>query len=167
MPNDTPDAWRSWITPSAPEVVRRYIEEIAPAERLSPAMLAELRAAAARGDEAAILRLIKAHLQLVVYRAKDYAGRDPDLLELIQQGNIGLVDAVGQLADKPSEIHLTEFVTAAIRASIERHLAETNQQLFGPIANNFPAISQEHMVGCADFRARRYYFQWGPMREWK
>jgi DNA-directed RNA polymerase sigma subunit (sigma70/sigma32) len=116
------DAWRSWIKPSSPDAVKRYIDEIAPAERLSATDLAEVVAAVALGDEAAKTRLLHAHLQFVVFIAGDYADRNVDLFDLIQEGNMGLIRAVDELGSLPADVAVIDYLNARIRATIEEWL---------------------------------------------
>jgi RNA polymerase primary sigma factor len=119
---DDPGAWSAWIGPAADEPVRLYIQEIGRVPRLSEAEQIDLRGRAVDGDQDATQRLIEAHLQLVVCIAKDYADRGLALLDLLQEGNIGLVRAVAKLTEIPPGVTFVDFATANIRQSIEERL---------------------------------------------
>jgi RNA polymerase primary sigma factor len=98
----------------------REIERVAP---LSDAELADLQQRATSGDEGAKQRLVEAHLQLVVSIVRDYADRGLDLLDLIQDGNMGLIRAVNKLDEIPAGMTLPDFAAVSIRASIDKRLA--------------------------------------------
>lgn len=115
----SPDAWRSWVNLKSPHLLRRYVDDIADAERLSPSELAEMTERVIAGDEQATERLLLAHLQLVVYIAKDYVGRSVDEIELIQQGNIGLIRAVDDLTKMPRDMDLIDYLSMAIRGAVD------------------------------------------------
>lgn len=78
------------------ELVRMYLREIGTIPRLSPEREAQLTAQVAQGDGLARSQLIEANLRLVVWVAKRYIGRGLALLDLIQEGNIGLLHAAQQ-----------------------------------------------------------------------
>jgi len=116
--NDDPTAWRAWIPDDAQEV-RLYVDEIGHLDRLSDAEQAQLLKSAAAGADDAKQRLIEAHLQLVVLIAKDYAGRGPSPLDLVQAGNMGLIRAVERLDATTSEVSFKDLAIPAIRQEIE------------------------------------------------
>ena len=107
---------------SADEPVRLYIQEIGRVPRLSEAEQIDMRGRAVDGDQDATQRLIEAHLQLVVCIAKDYADRGLALLDLLQEGNIGLVRAVAKLTEIPPGVTVIDFATANITQSVEERL---------------------------------------------
>jgi RNA polymerase primary sigma factor len=74
--------------------MRLYLRAIAGAERLTPEQEIELGERAQQGDEQARERLIEANLRVVVAVARAYMGRGMPLLDLIQEGSIGLLRAV-------------------------------------------------------------------------
>ena len=90
---------------------------------MTEAEQAELCELVAGGDEDARKRLVEAHLQLVVVIAKDYAKRDSELPDLIEEGNLGLIHAAGKLDEMPPEMAFAEFVTEGIKRSIEDRLS--------------------------------------------
>jgi RNA polymerase primary sigma factor len=98
----------------------REIERVAP---LSDAERTDLQQRVISGDVAAKQRLVEAHLQLVVSIARDYADRGIDLLDLIQEGNMGLIRAVNKLEEIPAGMTLPDFAAVSIRASIDERLA--------------------------------------------
>ncbi len=76
------------------ELFRMYLEEIAAEPLLSADEEVELGRAARAGDEAAGQTLIRANLRLVVAIAKRYRAAGVPLLDLVQEGNLGLIEAV-------------------------------------------------------------------------
>jgi RNA polymerase primary sigma factor len=81
-------------TRPAVDAVAGYLAEIGRVPLLDAAQEAAVAAEAAAGSEAARCRLIEANLRLVVSIAKQYARPGTDLLEVIQEGNLGLIQAV-------------------------------------------------------------------------
>jgi RNA polymerase primary sigma factor len=115
--------WSELIGPSADDSVRRYFQEVGRVPRLSETEQVDLSGRAAGGDKDAMQRLIEGHLQLVVFIAKDYADRGLGLLDLVQEGNIALVRAVGKLDEIPPGVTFVDFATISIRHTIEARLA--------------------------------------------
>src|SRR5947209_718099 len=76
------------------DTLGRYLCEIGRYELLSPEQEKELARRAVSGDRAAFERLVQANLRLVVSVARRYASASAELLDLIQEGNMGLVRAV-------------------------------------------------------------------------
>lgn len=80
---------------SADYALEAYLRQVSlKANRVTPSSEMALAKLAAHGDRAARQRLIQANLRLVISVAKKYAGPDVDFLELIQEGNMGLMKAV-------------------------------------------------------------------------
>jgi RNA polymerase sigma factor (sigma-70 family) len=98
-----------------------YLQDIRVAKLLTPEEEQELARQAAKGDEAARTRMIESNLRLVVKVAKRYMGQGLSLLDLIEEGNIGLIKAVERF--KPEkECRFSTYAVLWIRQSIERGL---------------------------------------------
>lgn len=98
-----------------------YLQDIRAAKLLTPEEEQELGRQAAKGDDAARKRMIESNLRLVVKVAKRYMGQGLPLLDLIEEGNIGLIKAVERF--KPEkECRFSTYAVLWIRQSIERGL---------------------------------------------
>ena len=91
----------------------------------------DAEAALARGDEAT-RAIIRANLRLVVSVAKRYLGRGISLLDLIQEGNLGLLRAVGKF-DPRRGFKFSTYATWWIRQSINRSIAEQARTIRIPV----------------------------------
>lgn len=105
----------------ADEDVRQYLHEIRQYPRLSVEQERELAMRCARGDEDAIRTMVNSNLRLVVSVAKEYAGRGVPLLDLIQEGSIGLLAAAKKF-DYTLEFRFSTYATKWIRQGITRCL---------------------------------------------
>jgi RNA polymerase primary sigma factor len=109
------------------ELLRRYLEEIGAHPLLTASEEGELgalvRAGGASG-EAARQRFIQSNLRLVVSIAKPYDGNGLTLLDLIQEGNLGLMRAVDKF-DHEKGFKFSTYATWWIRQAIGRALADT------------------------------------------
>ena len=101
--------------------VRQYLNEI----RRFPLLTAEeerlLAARCAAGDEEAIRQMVNSNLRLVVSVAREYAGRGVPLLDLIQEGSIGLLAAAKKF-DHTLEYRFSTYATKWIRQGVTRCL---------------------------------------------
>src|SRR4051794_20335933 len=100
-------------------------------EAQTPQLHAELRADIARG-EAARDHLIQANLRLVVSIAKKYVGHGMSLMDLIQEGNLGLMRAVAKF-DSARGNRFSTYATWWIRQAVTRALAEQSRTIRLPV----------------------------------
>ena len=98
-----------------------YLTEIRSYPRLTPQQERELAMACAAGDEEAIRRMVCSNLRLVVSIAREYAGRGVPLLDLIQEGSIGLLVATRKF-DYTLDFRFSTYATKWIRQGITRCL---------------------------------------------
>lgn len=101
--------------------VRQYLREIREYPRLTPEEERELAKRCAQGDENAIRRMVNCNLRLVVSVAKEYAGRGVPLLDLIQEGSIGLLVAAKKF-DYTMDCRFSTYATKWIRQGVTRCL---------------------------------------------
>lgn len=102
--------------------VRQYLSEIRRYPRLSEQEEKELAKRCAAGDPEAIRQMVNSNLRLVVSVARDYAGRGVPLLDLIQEGSIGLLAAAKKF-DHTLDYRFSTYATKWIKQGINRCLA--------------------------------------------
>ncbi len=112
--------------------VRMYLKEIGRISLLSPEEELELSERVASGDEVAINKLAESNLRLVVSIAKRYVGRGLLFLDLIQEGNIGLMKAVDKF-DSDKGYKFSTYATWWIRQAITRALADQARTIRVPV----------------------------------
>ncbi len=112
--------------------VRMYLKEIGRISLLSPDEETELSVRIANGDEAAKNILAESNLRLVVSIAKRYVGRGLLFLDLIQEGNIGLMKAVEKF-DYDKGYKFSTYATWWIRQAITRALADQARTIRVPV----------------------------------
>lgn len=104
-----------------PDDVRQYLSEIRRYPRLTAQEERELAKACAAGDENAIRHMVNSNLRLVVSVAREYAGRGVPLLDLIQEGSIGLLAAAKKF-DYTLDYRFSTYATKWIRQGVTRCL---------------------------------------------
>ena len=109
-----------------------YMREIAKTKLLTPEEEIELAARIAKGDERARARMIESNLRLVVKIAKDYSNYGVPLVDLISEGNIGLIRAVEKF-DPNKGGKLSTYAAWWIKQSIKRALANQGKTVRLPI----------------------------------
>ena len=119
-------------TMSVNDPVRMYLKEIGKIPLLTPEQEQELASRLAEGDEQAYDKMIEANLRLVVSIAKRYVGRGLPFLDLIQEGNIGLIKAVGKF-DHTKGYKFSTYATWWIRQSISRAIADHARTIRIPV----------------------------------
>ncbi len=112
--------------------VRMYLKEIGRISLLSPEEELELSERVANGDELAKNKLAESNLRLVVSIAKRYVGRGLLFLDLIQEGNIGLMKAVDKF-DSDKGYKFSTYATWWIRQAITRALADQARTIRVPV----------------------------------
>jgi RNA polymerase primary sigma factor len=112
--------------------VRMYLKEIGKVELLTADEEKELAARMEAGDWAAKQHLIEANLRLVVSIAKRYTGRGMHFLDLIQEGNLGLIKAVDKF-DYTKGFKFSTYATWWIRQAITRAIADQARTIRIPV----------------------------------
>ncbi|KUJ90428.1 MAG: RNA polymerase sigma factor [Caldanaerobacter subterraneus] len=117
---------------SIDDPVRMYLKEIGKIPLLTPEEEIELAKRIEQGDEEAKKRLIEANLRLVVSIAKRYVGRGMLFLDLIQEGNLGLLKAVEKF-DYRKGYKFSTYATWWIRQAITRAIADQARTIRIPV----------------------------------
>ena len=117
---------------SIEDPVRMYLKEIGKVPLLSAEEEVELAKRMAEGDEEAKKRLAEANLRLVVSIAKRYVGRGMLFLDLIQEGNLGLIKAVEKF-DYQKGFKFSTYATWWIRQAITRAIADQARTIRIPV----------------------------------
>ncbi|MGA2243918.1 MAG: RNA polymerase sigma factor RpoD/SigA [Verrucomicrobiota bacterium] len=112
--------------------IRLYLREIGQVKLLTPEEEIELAARIKKGDKKAREHMIKANLRLVVKIARDYEGIGLPLLDLISEGNIGLMKAVERFDPKKGG-KLSTYGSWWIKQSIKRALANQSKTIRLPV----------------------------------
>ena len=114
------------------DVLQLYLREIGQVKLLTPQEEIELAKRIKRGDKRARERMIKANLRLVVKIARDYEGMGLPLLDLINEGNIGLMKGVERF-DPKKGAKLSTYASWWIKQSIKRALANQGKTIRLPV----------------------------------
>ncbi|MCI7814107.1 MAG: RNA polymerase sigma factor RpoD [Robinsoniella sp.] len=117
---------------STEDPVRMYLKEIGNVPLLTTEQEVELAKRVENGDEEAKKALTEANLRLVVSIAKKYVGRGMPFLDLIQEGNMGLMKAVDKF-DYTKGYKFSTYATWWIRQAITRGIADTGRTIRVPV----------------------------------
>ena len=117
---------------SLDDPVRMYLKEIGNVPLLTTEQEVELAKRVEAGDEEAKKQLTEANLRLVVSIAKKYVGRGMPFLDLIQEGNMGLMKAVDKF-DYTKGYKFSTYATWWIRQAITRGIADTGRTIRVPV----------------------------------
>lgn len=112
--------------------VKMYLKEIGKYNLLSREEEIEISKAAAKGDKEAKEKLINHNLRLVVSIAKKYMGRGLTLLDLIQEGNMGLIKAVEKY-DVNKGFKFSTYATYWIKQAISRAIMDQSRNIRIPV----------------------------------
>ena len=128
--NADPDSLADTFSTDDP--VRMYLKEIGKVPLLTPEEEVDLATRMADGDEVAKQRMTEANLRLVVSIAKRYVGRGMLFLDLIQEGNLGLIKAVEKF-DYTKGYKFSTYATWWIRQAITRAIADQARTIRIPV----------------------------------
>jgi RNA polymerase primary sigma factor len=118
--------------PSPDDPLRLYVRQIGDGRLLTAAEERELARRKDAGDEAAKRRLIESNLRLVMSITRNYTRADVPLLDLIQEGNLGLIRAVEKF-DYKLGFKLSTYATWWIKQAVSRALAEQGRTIRLPV----------------------------------
>lgn len=116
----------------AEDLIQQYLNEIGRYPRLSKAEEVELAKKIEEGCEQSRRKLTECNLRLVVSIAKKYQGHGLSLEDLIQEGNMGLINAVDKF-DWKRDVRFSTHATWWIRLAVTRALANTSRTIRVPI----------------------------------
>ena len=111
--------------PASEDSMRQYMQDIRSYPRLTPEEERQLAMQCAAGDEEAIRKMVVSNLQLVVSVAKEYNGRGVPLLDLIQEGSIGLIYAAKKF-DYSRNVRFSTYATKWIQQGVARCVMHHN-----------------------------------------
>ena len=135
--------------------IKIYLKEISKVDLLSPSRERQLAMRAQKGDQKARDELIKANLRLVISIAKRYTGRGLSFLDLIQEGNIGLIKAVNKF-DWRKGFKFSTYATWWIRQAITRAIADQARTIRIPVhlvetINRMNKVIREYLQENGDY----------------
>ena len=116
----------------ADDSVRLYLREIGKIPLLTPEEEADLADRIVKGDKAAKDKMVESNMRLVVSIAKRYGGRGLDFLDLIQEGNTGLLRAVEKF-DPAKGFKFSTYATWWVRQAITRAIADQARTIRIPV----------------------------------
>lgn len=117
---------------SADDSVKIYLQQIGKVKLLNSEQEIEIAKRISEGDEVAKAQLVKANLRLVVSIAKKYIGRGLSFLDLIQEGNLGLIRAAEKF-DYKRGFKFSTYATWWIQQSITRGIADKSRTIRLPV----------------------------------
>ena len=117
---------------SVDDPVKMYLKEIGRVPLLTKEEETELARRMSQGDEDAKMKLVESNLRLVVSIAKRYVGRGMNFLDLIQEGNLGLMKAVEKF-DYTKDYKFSTYATWWIRQAITRAIADQARTIRIPV----------------------------------
>ena len=117
---------------STADPIREYLKEIGSIALLTPEEESDLARRKSEGDVEAGRKLVEANLRLVVSIAKRYTGRGMGFLDLVQEGNLGLMKAVEKF-DYAKGYRLSTYATWWVKQSITRSLADQSRTIRLPV----------------------------------
>ena len=138
LDSPAPDSGRGRVAPPSPPVIgerstiKQYLQEIGQVPLLTPEQEVQLAKRIHRGDRSARDLMIKSNLRLVVKIAHDYKDFGLPLLDLISEGNIGLIKAVERF-DPAKGGKLSTYAAWWIKQSIKRALANQSKTIRLPV----------------------------------
>ena len=112
--------------------IREYLKEIGSIPLLTQEQEQNLAKRKSEGDAEAVKKLVEANLRLVVSIAKRYTGRGMSFLDLVQEGNIGLMKAVEKF-DYTKGYRLSTYATWGVKQSVTRALADQSRTIRLPV----------------------------------
>ncbi|MDY7219023.1 RNA polymerase sigma factor RpoS [Denitrificimonas sp. JX-1] len=120
------------VDSSSPDLTQLYLESIGLTPLLSPEQEVLYARRVQRGDSSARKQMIESNLRLVVSIAKYYQNRGLPLLDLIEEGNLGLIRAVEKF-DPERGFRFSTYATWWIRQAVERGLMNTTRTVRLPV----------------------------------
>jgi len=133
------------------DILDVYLNEIGRVRMLPHAELLETAVRARRGEEHARKRMILANLRLVVHVARQYRNRGLPFLDLIEEGNLGLIHAVDGFEPERG-LRFSTYAAMMIRQSVLRGLAEQSRAVRIPV-QMFRQMNRYHLAE-RELRAR-------------
>jgi RNA polymerase primary sigma factor len=126
------EEWEAGPAPQTQDPLKLYVRQIGDGPLLTPAEERELARRKDLGDEAAKRRLIECNLRLVMSITRNYTKAGVPLLDLIQEGNLGLIRAVEKF-DYRMGYKLSTYATWWIRQAVTRALADQGRTIRLPV----------------------------------